>query len=151
MIGGIRAGWDLNHYWGTEARLAWSTGHFHDQLLGGEIDCSTGTYFFDVDLLYYPWGDTRWRPYFLVGFGTSQVAYYEEPANSFGSHLSTPLAVGVKYRWNEFFAWRLEFGDDIAYAWNPHNALHSLSATIGLEYRFGGTRKAYWPWNPGLL
>ncbi len=151
VIGGIRAGWDLNHYWGTEARLAWSTGHFHDQLLGGEIDCSTGTYFFDVDLLYYPWGDTRWRPYFLVGFGTSQVAYYEEPANSFGSHLSTPLAVGVKYRWNEFFAWRLEFGDDIAYAWNPHNALHSLSATIGLEYRFGGTRKAYWPWNPGLL
>ena len=75
--------------------------------------------------------------------------YYEEPACSFGSHLSTPLAMGLKYRWNDYFAWRLEFSDDIAYSWNPHNALHSLSVTLGLELRFGGTRKAYWPWNPG--
>ena len=29
--------------------------------------------------------------------------------------------------------------------------MHSLSLTTGLEFRFGGTRKAYWPWNPGLL
>jgi hypothetical protein len=151
VIGGIRAGWDLNHYWGTETRFAWSTGRFTDQLLGGQIDCNTNTFYFDVDLLYYPWGDTRWRPYFLVGFGTSQVRYYEEPSQSFGSHLSTPLAVGVKYRWNDYFDWRLEFGDDIAYAWDPHNALHDLSLTLGLELRFGGTRKAYWPWNPGLF
>ena len=25
----------------------------------------------------------------------------------------------------------------------------ALSLTVGVEYRFGGTRKAYWPWNPG--
>ena len=61
-IGGIRAGWDFNHYWGSETRLAWSTGKFTDRLLGGDIDCRTNTFFWDLDMLYYPWGDTRWRP-----------------------------------------------------------------------------------------
>ena len=27
--------------------------------------------------------------------------------------------------------------------------LHNWSTTAGLEVRLGGTRKAYWPWNPG--
>ena len=58
--------WDLNHYWGMETRFAWSTGHFTDRLLGGEINCSTNTFFWDLDLLYYPWGDTRWRPSVLL-------------------------------------------------------------------------------------
>ena len=140
---------DLNHYWGVETRFAWSTGHFKDQLLGGEIDCSTNTFFWDLDLLYYPCGDTRWRPYLLVGLGTSQVRYYEEPDRSYGSHGSFPFALGVKYRWNDWIALRLEAGDDVAWALHPANILNSITITTAVEIRFGGTTKSYWPWNPG--
>ena len=150
LIGGFRAGWDLNHYWGTETRMAWSTGKFTDQLLGGSIDCRTNTLFWDLDLLYYPWGDSRWRPYFLTGLGATQVRYLDE-GRSYGNTGSIPLAVGLKYRWNERFALRLEFGDDIAFPIHPDNIMHSLSLTTGLEFRFGGTRKSYWPYNPGLF
>ena len=78
IIGGIRADWTPTTTGGWETRFAWSTGHFTDRLLGGEINCSTNTFFWDLDLLYYPWGDTRWRPYLLLGLGTSQATYYED-------------------------------------------------------------------------
>ncbi len=148
-IGGIRAGWDLNHYWGTETRLAWSTGQFEERLLGGEYSSRTNSFFWDLDLLYYPWGDSRWRPYFLVGMGTTQVRYLDVAA-SYGNTFSMPLAVGVKYRWNDYFALRLELGDDIAMPGYAERIMHNLSITTGLEFRFGGTRKVYWPYEPGL-
>ena len=86
----------------------------------------------------------------MAGLGTTQVRYLDEH-RSYGNTFSMPLAVGVKYRWNDCIALRLEFGDDIAFPVHPDNVMHSLSLTTGLEVRFGGTRKAYWPWNPGLF
>ena len=67
----------------------------------------------------------------------------------FCNHISVPIAIGVKYRWNDFWALRLEGCDDIAFAHAANGAMQTMSLTVGLEYRFGGTRKAYWPWNPG--
>ena len=31
----------------------------------------------DLDLLYYPWGDTQWRPYLLIGLGTARVDFID--------------------------------------------------------------------------
>ncbi|MEA1951973.1 MAG: hypothetical protein U9N87_11350, partial [Planctomycetota bacterium] len=60
-----------------------------------------------------------------------------------------PLALGLKYRYNSRLAFRFEMTDNIVFSSGPVNSVHHFSITGGLELRFGGTRKAYWPWSPG--
>jgi hypothetical protein len=172
--GGIRFGWDLNHYWGTETRFSWSTGEltYSDQAkaIGWAADNQAGIplndpvrdrfenqrgdlFFWDLDLLYYPWGDSRWRPYVMVGLGLAELSYvdrvYSYDVCEDHTVFAVPVAIGVKYRWNDWIALRLEGCADIAFATDGMNALRNTSLTFGLEIRCGGTRKAYWPWNPG--
>lgn len=110
---------------------------------------STIFLFWDVDLLYYPWGDYRWRPYFLIGIGTSQVHYMDLFYYYYDhSLLTVPIALGVKYRWNDRIALRLELNDTIVFSDHGADTLDCLSLTFGVEMRFGGTQKSYWPWNP---
>ena len=80
----------------------------------------------------------------LVGIGASQVRYLDM-SYDYGNHLSVPIAIGVKYRWNDFWALRLEGCDDIGFAHAASGPMSTMSLTVGVEYRFGGTRKAYWP------
>ena len=45
---------------------------------------------------------------------------------------------------------RLECCDDVIFAGNAgFNTSNDVSLTGSLEIRFGGSRKNYWPWNPG--
>ncbi len=59
-----------------------------------------------------------------------------------------PLAVGVKYHGSNALALRLEVADNMAFGAHGIDTLHQLSVVGGVELRFGGSRKAYWPWNP---
>ncbi|MBN2474393.1 MAG: hypothetical protein JXB62_07280 [Pirellulales bacterium] len=158
-VGGYRFGWDQSYYWGGEMRFAFASVELYDSpraIAAGpserfNVRRDVDLTHWDLDLLYYPWGDTQWRPYFMVGLGTARVIFIDRLSHRYDSAVfAMPLAMGVKYRCNDWLALRFELTDNMAFSGGGgFNTLHSLSLTGGVEVRFGGARKAYWPWNPG--
>jgi hypothetical protein len=169
---GYRLGWDYDNYWGCEFRYGfaslpqwdsaeakaaqeavddanrlpaddpWRQRYNHRR--DADVDVC------DVSFLYYPWGDAAWRPYFLLGLGGTQVSFQDRLAvNHSQWAVAMPLGIGLKYRYNSRIALRFELLDDIAFCHDEVETLNDVSFTAGVEVRFGGTRKAYWPWNPG--
>jgi hypothetical protein len=104
----------------------------------------------DIDLLYYPWGDARWRPYFLLGAGVASFQF----ADIFGvqwddTTFVLPVGTGLKYYVNEVFVIDVEIADRVVFGGGGKvKDFHNLTLTAGGEFRFGGRRRAYWPWNP---
>ncbi|MBN1909244.1 MAG: outer membrane beta-barrel protein [Pirellulales bacterium] len=171
-FGGYRLTWDYDHYWGCEFRYGfgslpqWDSAgakaaqeaadtargltpadpewHRYDH----RRDASVAVW--DVSLVYYPWGDAAWRPYALMGFGGARVSFDDRLAEHYVRRtFAMPMGFGVKYRWNERLALRIEVLDNIIFGHRNVETQHNLSLVAGVEIRFGGTRKAYWPWNPG--
>jgi Outer membrane protein beta-barrel domain len=146
---GGRLGWDYDYYWGIESRLglAWMTlfdkqNVFHD--LGNGLIVN-----FDLNLLYYPWGDSRWRPFLFIGSGISQFDTFGGNAVGYTATLfALPFGVGLKYHMNEWLAWRFDFTDNLCFGDGSLDTMNNISFTAGLEYHFGGHRRNYWPWNP---
>ncbi len=172
FFGGYRLGWDFDHYWGYEMRLGFGNVALCDshrakqaqqaadddqglapddpfrQRFNRRRDLTTTVW--DVSLLYYPWGDATWRPYLLGGLGVAHIEFIDRLSTRYDeSVFEMPLAVGVKYRCNERWVLRLELADNIGFG-DRFNTVHHVSLTGGAELRFGGSRVAYWPWNPGL-
>jgi hypothetical protein len=161
-IGGIRCGWDWDEYWGVEARAAIGSAQLYDdpqnvaqQLLLQSNPQDATRYStradYDVDVLYYFTGDRRSRPYFLIGAGLSQIRFSDLLMNSYSyTAWGLPAAFGWKYHVDDRMALRFEIGDEILFSGGAgFNVLHDLTATAGLEFRFGNHSKTYWPWNPG--
>ncbi len=173
-LGGFRLGWDFHHYWGCEMRLAWGYAQIvdsqrakdaqtaADDLLGlapddpfrsrfdGRRDSNLSVVW-DFSFLYYPWGDSAWRPYFLAGLGYASIRFEDRLSQSWSSGaLGLPLGVGLKYRWNDWLVFRVELIDTLLVPSNGINRVNEISFNGGVEIRFGGPRKAYWHWTPGL-
>jgi len=172
-FGGYRFGWDTSYYWGAEMRFAFGTAELYDtqRAIAAQIaaDDAAGLaaddpwrdrfnqrrdadfFYWDIDLLYYPWGDAQWRPYFLVGLGSAHFRFLDRLSHFYDKTVfALPIAMGVKYRCNPWLALRLELSDNMAFGGSSgFNVVHNVSLNAGMEVRFGGTRKAYWPWNPG--
>lgn len=172
-IGGYRVGWDGDYYWGGELRFAFASAQVVDTPLAQAAQQAADTEAgiadqdpwrrrfehrrdasllqWDADLLYYPWGDSQWRPYLAVGLGTGRIRLTDRLSRDYDSYLFTvPMAIGMKYRYNDRLALRADLTDYIALSGgSAFNTLHTFAATLGVEVRFGGTRTAYWPWNPG--
>ena len=165
FFAGYRLGRDFNHSWGAEMRFAFgSVGLFDSQAARRQAETIHGeqwnqrydqrrdcqVFLWDVDLLYYPWGDAVWRPYLSVGLGTAEVRFEDRLARRWNKTLlAMPLAIGLKRRCSDCVAVRLEVADNIAFAGGGINTLNNISLTGAVEIRFGGSRRAYWPWNPG--
>ena len=173
FFAGYRLGWDYDHYWGCEMRLAFGSVALDDSQRAKDAQAAaddargipaddpirnrfdarrdSNVVLWDLDLLYYPWGDAAWRPYLMAGLGTARIDFVDRLSVVLDKTVfALPLACGLKYRWNDRLALRLELADNIAFGGSSGlNTLHNLSLTAGVEIRFGGTRKAYWPWNPG--
>jgi len=172
LLGGLKFGWDFDNYWGTEMRLAYGSAALHDsqRAIAAQVYAddqaklppndplryrfdggrNAQLFLWDLDVLYYPWGDTPWRPYLSFGLGTAQVNFSDRLSQSYADTLfAMPLAVGLKYHCHNAVALRVECADNVALGAHGINTLHQLSLVGGLELRFGGSRKAYWPWNPG--
>ena len=106
---------------------------------------SSGTF----NVLYYPLGETRLRPYFFAGMGLSNIYFNDSLGQSYQTtSLSLPLGAGVKYLCSERLALRVDCLDDIALSSNHLQTQHNLGLTAGVEFRFGGSRKVYWPCDP---
>ena len=173
VLGGVRLGWDFNYYWGCEARLAVGDPEVYDSWRAKQAqqaaDDAAGLdpndpyrrrfegrrnndlVLWDVRFLHYPWGDTRTRPYFALGMGAASFQFVDRLSTRWEDTVfALPLAVGIKYLENDCLAFRLEFADDVIFGGGKTvETVHQFSVTLGAEVRFGGTRRAYWPWNPG--
>ncbi len=147
---GARIGWDLDHYLGTEARFGLGYPEIKYAPTAG-LPGDTGRIMLgDLSLLYYPWGDARWRPYLLWGLGVAVFDFTDHlgrPTNQ--AAFGMPIGIGVKYRWDERIALRAELLDNIAFgSGGGLETMNNFSLTMGAEYRFGGKRPSYWPWHP---
>jgi len=173
FFGGYRLGWDLRRWWGCETRFAF--GHMRVGDSQRAIDAQQSADdarhidpldpfrrrfdagrdmrvgFWDIDLVYYPFGETVWRPYLMVGVGLAKLEFADRLSHHYDDVMfALPVAVGVKRRVTPWLALRFELADTMAFPDDIDiNAVHTVSFTGAMEVRFGGTRKAYWPWNPG--
>jgi hypothetical protein len=163
--GGWRLGWDVSPNWGTETRIAFGSPKLYDSnsavlamealdkannLLPTDPHRNAELFQWDVDILYYPWAETRLRPYFLTGAGLTNIYFSDRLDQNYQTTcLSLPLGMGVKYLCSERLAVRLDLLDDIALSSNHLQTQQNLSLTAGAELRFGGSRKVYWPWDLG--
>lgn len=148
LVGALGVGWDFDHYWGAQARVGWSTPTLVNTL---QPDQPTDDNLFisDLSLLYYPWGDSRLRPYYRVGLGLTDVEYVDDSGRGVHDMMFTvPLAVGVKRALGRGVAWRLEFADNIAFGQNQTSTLNNFTITTGFEWRLGGRSPGYWAWAP---
>ncbi|HYO25800.1 MAG TPA: hypothetical protein VEQ85_12735 [Lacipirellulaceae bacterium] len=145
LLGGLRAGWDFDYYWGVEWRFGWAD----PDLVQLDSDTVTsGTYFVsDVDFLYYPWGDTKIRPYLLAGVGLTQVGSVRaDGTGQEATLLGMPLGVGVQFPQTHWLAWRLEVIDNIAFGADSIDTMNNFAFTAGMEVRLGARPNSYWPW-----
>lgn len=145
-LGGARLGLDFDHYWGIEARFGYANPHISEPD-GTPLGVSRN-YLADVELLYYPWGDSRWRPYFTVGLGAATFRFTDDQDHVIHeSLLSVPLGVGLKYFYSPWFTIRLELMENLAFGSQTLDNQANFSFLAGVEYRFGGRRPSYFPWH----
>ncbi|HRF00551.1 MAG TPA: outer membrane beta-barrel protein [Pirellulaceae bacterium] len=141
MLEGLRVGWDLNHYLGGELRLAQA-----DVGIDGRND-RIDIRLYDVTFAYYPWGDSRIRPFTSLGFGMGQWTFRDINSLAFEETVLTmPFGAGLKYYVRPNVALRAEVMDTFTFGSGAFEGMHAVSLTAGFEYRFGGARRNYFPY-----
>lgn len=143
---GANFGWDYDHYWGIEKRLgfgALNLTNANHELLSQTGLSVTGEY----RIMYYPLGDSRWRPFFTAGLGWSDFYFYDDFHHR---HIDTlflfPYGVGLKYLWNDHWALRIDLIDELTLGGNTTSTFHYVALTAGLEFRYG-KRLLHMPWH----
>ncbi|MBI3467214.1 MAG: hypothetical protein HY000_29730, partial [Planctomycetes bacterium] len=148
IVGGLRFGWDLEPDWGIETRFAMGTIEIIDQRSAEQLQ-ENDPILWDTSLLYYPWGETRWRPFLTFGAGLAHHSFVDDQGQQLNSLVfGLPFGVGLKYRLTDRLAARGEFVDNFTFAGSGIESMHNLTLTAGLELRFGGRRMSYFPWDP---
>jgi len=149
LIAGLRIGYDFDYFWGLEWRFGWS--HPNMDLEGVNATPADGSYFIsDVDLKYYPWGDSKVRPYGLLGAGLARIDFVDDLSISRNVTLATmPFGVGVEFHQFPWLAWRLEVLDNLGFGSDDVETVNNFSLTAGMELRLGARPQSYWPWRPG--
>ncbi|TWT76875.1 hypothetical protein Pla123a_22990 [Posidoniimonas polymericola] len=140
----LTLGWDWDHYWGTQARLGWSTPE-----LGNSEGGSDNLLLTDLSLMYYPWGDSAVRPYWRMGMGLTDIEFTNVNGVRQQEFLFTiPFGVGMKYQIRRWAAWKVEMVDNLALGVNGANTMNNFTLTCGFEARYGGRPGGYWAWQP---
>jgi len=141
-------GWDWEHYWGTQFRIAYTTPELSSSV-GDAQRHSNSLLMYDVTMLYYPWGDSRVRPYYRFGLGLTDLSFTNPAGNREDETLLTaPVGVGIKYQTKRWMALRAEAVDHIVFAQNNAAPMQNLTLTFGVEWRFGGRPSRSWS-SPG--
>jgi hypothetical protein len=150
LIGGYRIGWDFDHYWGTEARFAFSDVGFTESE-DTDVSGTAENRYWDINLLYYPWGDSRWRPFGSLGMGWGSFAYVTSEGDAIDKTLLTlPIGYGVKYFFRNWMGLRLTATDNWAIGQGSLNTMHNFSLTFDVEVHFGGRRVSYFPYSGSI-
>jgi len=146
FFGGYRFGWDFDHYWGTEMRFGFARLDLRDK------PGVTSDFFWDLHLLRYPWGDSRWRPFASVGIGTTNFRFTDSTGTHFNEYVvHFSISFGMKYYHRKWLVFRVDVLDNIAIGGGGLNTMRNVSLTGGAEIRFGDWRRGYYPWNPSTM
>lgn len=142
---GLRLGWDFDYYWGMETRFGYANSNLSP--IGTSVVDGTGRdYFVDLAMMWYPTGDSRWRPFLSAGLG---AATYRFQYNGVGLHdtaLEIPLGVGLKYYLSRWSSLRWEFQYAPSLGTGRLEPMNNLAIGLGAEIRFGGSPRSYFPW-----
>lgn len=148
LFGG-RWGWDFARYAGVETRLGYVRATLKDTLYP-LIPSHENFLFWDTELLIYPFGDTKWRPFAMLGMGLVDLGFIDDRGRQWHQDLITmPFAVGVKYRLDNHNALRLEVTDNVIFG-NNHgdngqHVMHNIAVLFAFERRFGLPHRSYFP------
>jgi hypothetical protein len=150
FLWGFRLGWDVDYFWGVETRVAYSISGVERPGQIGTLSNMRSLYW-DSDILWYPWGDTQWRPFFLLGLGLVDYKFVAD--TGFQVHQTAfelPFGGGLKYRHNARWTFRFDVTDNLTFASGGGiNAMNNVSILGSIEAHFGiGAKRSYWPWNP---
>lgn len=144
LLGAMHLGWDWDHYWGTQIRLAYTSPQLGSGTLS-ESPLSNDFFMYDISLLYYPWGDSRVRPYYRAGLGLTDFDYINDDDLRQDATLFTmPFAIGIKYQTKRWMACRFEVADYLAFGQNGTRTLNNFTITAGFEWRLGGKPQRRW-------
>lgn len=148
LFGG-RWGWDFARYMGVETRLGYVRATLNDTL-HPVIPSHENFLFWDADLMFYPLGDTKWRPFAMLGMGLVDLGYIDDRGREWHQQLITmPFAVGIKYRMNNLNALRLDVTDNVIFGnnqgGNGQHVMHNISVLFAFERRFGLPHRSYFP------
>jgi hypothetical protein len=145
LYGGYRVGWDFDHYWGLEGRFAFARPEVEDD---GSLGVSDTSRFWSLDanLVYYPWGDSRWRPYLSLGLGCGSFDLQDAGLGFEQTLFAIPFGGGIKCYWKNWLALRLSVTDNWLIGHDSLSTMHNLTLTADVEVRFGGSRVSYFPY-----
>ncbi|HVA47134.1 MAG TPA: outer membrane beta-barrel protein [Pirellulales bacterium] len=143
---GANFGWDYDHFWGIEKRLGFGalnlTNGLHQRLPQTGLSV-TGEY----RVMFYPLGDTRWRPFLTTGIGWSDFYFYDDfHHRHINTLLSFPFGVGLKYHWSDHWALRIDLMDELTLSSAQTSTFNYVALTAGLEFRYG-KRLLNMPWH----
>ncbi|MEM1303265.1 MAG: outer membrane beta-barrel protein [Planctomycetota bacterium] len=145
FFGSLHLGRDFDHYWGVEFRLGLSTPELNPSPGTGLRDSDTLT-LADLGVMYYPWGDSRVRPYLRAGLGLTDIEFTSGGTRQQESLFTVPFGFGVKYLSWRSAAWRAELINNFAIQSNGADTMGNLTLSFGIEHRFGGPPEGYWAW-----
>jgi hypothetical protein len=149
MFGLYQLGWDFDHFWGTEARFGFASVDVAANDEGSEPGSSENLSW-DVNLVHYPWGDSRWRPFLSAGFGLASFRFGDDDGQPVYETLYTiPLGCGVKYFYRPWLGLRFAVTDQLALGAYRLATMHNVCFAGGVEVRFGGARTSYYPYDTG--
>ena len=146
LFGGLRFGFDFDYFWGIEWRFAWADPRA-SFATPSEEPSDVRFVISDVDVLYYPWGDSKVRPYLLWGLGVTQLRFADDTGLSRRATLVTmPFGAGVQFHQWPWLVWRLEILDNLAFGADQVSTMNNVSLSVGMEWRLGARPASYWPW-----
>ncbi|MCA9239373.1 MAG: hypothetical protein KDA37_04200, partial [Planctomycetales bacterium] len=103
----LQAGADWDNYWGTQARIGWTTPDLNTAASGGGE--SDNLFLTDLSLMYYPWGDSQLRPYWRAGLGLTDIEFTNINGLRQQEYLFTmPFGLGIKHQTRRWLVWRAE-------------------------------------------
>jgi hypothetical protein len=148
FVGG-RLGWDFGESWGIEGRLGGVEMNLKPAVDSVFLD-KNELFLVDANVMYYPWEESRLRPFLTLGLGLQQTDFVDDTGYRVKDKLfSIPFGIGFKYRIDQRLAIRFDLQDNYAFAGGHDvDAMNNISIVGGMELRFGGRRKNYWPWDP---
>ena len=163
-LGGVRFGYDFDEYLGMEFRHAFGSCRLVDSdraWAAAEVVSPGSSEFaqarfsdrqlYEISFLWYPWGGGRWQPFITGGIGIAEVQFQDILGDNYAASVpSIPIGVGVKYHCTDRVVLRAECTDDFVFTRGSGmvDTIHDFSVLLGIEFRFGGSRRGYWPWVP---
>jgi hypothetical protein len=147
---GGRLGWDFAESWGLETRVGFSDMNLRAEDPDVFID-KNDIFYWDINWMYYPWGEARLRPFLSIGLGMHQPDFVDDTGYRVKDTVfAVPFGMGFKYRIDQRVVLRFDLQNNYAFA-GGHDveATNNIAVMGGIELRFGGRKKSYWPWDPG--